>query len=177
MAGADGTMGEGRHAEGMTAAHSAYIRVETAVSVAINVVLTVVFVFVSFGGRSFVDLDGPAGILRDAIPQNVITVFMSLLVPTWLTRKRCTAGAIAPLGGGTGLLPANGVVRALVLALAVAVVAVPLTWAVLPMVSPPVWSFRSLLAFKAIYSALLAALVTPLGLLMALRDPVRGSAR
>ena len=176
MPGADGAVGGMAISPGMTAAHSAYIRVETVVSVVINVVLTVVFVFVSFGGRSFVDLDGPAGILRDAIPQNVITVFMSLLVPTWLTRKRCSAGAIAPLGGGTGRLPSNVVLRALVLAIAVAVVAVPLTWAILPVVSPPVWSFWPLLAFKAAYSALLAALVTPFGLVMALKDPLRGSA-
>jgi hypothetical protein len=173
MPGADHALGVAHGTPHLTAAHSTYIRVETAISVVINVVLTVIFVFVSFGGRSFVDLNGPGGILYDSLPQNLITVFMSLLVPTWLTRKRCTAGVIAPLGGGAGRLPANVIVRALVLAIAVAVVAVPLTWAMLPLVSPPVWGFWPLLAFKAIYSALIAALVTPLGLLVALKDPVR----
>jgi hypothetical protein len=154
----------------MSGAHQRYIRIETGISILINVALTAFFVWLNFYGRASIPLEGPSGVLRDGIPQNIITVFMSLLVPTLLTRRRCRAGDVAPLNGSLGYLPSNAILRALAVAIAVSVIAVPLTWIVLPVVSPPVWAFWPLLTFKVIYSACLAAAVTPFGLIAALKD-------
>lgn len=147
----------------MTPAHRRYILVETLVSAGINAVLSIVFTLLVFGGERLVAV--PA-LVRDALPQSFMITLMAWLVPSLLTGRRLRAGAIAPLPGRA---PRGHVaVVSLLAAVVVAAVAGAVHWAVLPVLLPPAVPFGAVLAGKAVYGALLGAVVTRVALARAL---------
>ncbi|MBJ6121995.1 hypothetical protein [Sphingomonas mollis] len=151
-------------------AHRRYLRIEMTVAAAISAVLSIVFVLLVFGAPAFVPMRGWNGLIVDAAPQSLMIALMSSLVPTWLTRRRRTAGAIAPLSAGRSW-PRPALVRSLCIAVPVAVVAV-LAHAILLPLTGERWSFVAVLSFKAIYGALLGAVVARVAVTAALADPV-----
>ncbi|NML05871.1 hypothetical protein [Sphingomonas sp. G-3-2-10] len=139
---------------------------ETAISIAINAVLSVAFALLVFGGRESIDL-AARDVLFDMAPQSFMVAFMGTLVPGLLTRKRLAAGRIA--GFGERVVPGRPVLRAFATAVAAAAAGTGLIALVQPDMSVALPVF---VAAKAVYGGVLAAIVTPLALAPLLRDPV-----
>lgn len=140
-----------------------YVRRETGVSVIINAVLSSLLFFVVFGGTEPIPTWGPAGWVLDFVPQSFMIALMSALVPGVLAQRKLRTGAVAALSGTTRL-PRNLLVRALALALASAVLGTALIAAGTFAAQQESLAFAVALTLKVAYGALLAALITPLGI-------------
>jgi hypothetical protein len=151
----------------MTPAHRRYILVETMISVIINTVISIGFVFLACGGQDRVAV---AALIPDAIPQSFMIGLMSTVVATLLTRRRVRAGAIAAMSRTFPRLLGSLPVRALVAALAATLAGLATHFVVLTTLAPDGLSLGATFAFKAIFGAILAAIVTPPMLIMALSD-------
>lgn len=127
---------------------AALIRRETAISVAINIGLSIAFYVALFG---LAVPAAPLALGRDFVPQAFMVTLMGTLVPGLLTRRK--------VGG-----PATAiVVRAIGCALAVAVLAGGGAMLLLAQATAPVTPAAAL-AVKAAFGGALAALITPAAL-------------
>lgn len=147
-----------------------YLLRETVTSILFNSAFSALFVFIVFGGRAVVPVSEVA---FDALPQSFMVVLMSTLVPTLLTRRRLSSGAVAPLPSSGIPLPRNLLLRALLLAVAAASIGGGMTLLVLPAIAPATWEFGAVLAYKIAYGAALALILTPLIVRRALSDSTR----
>jgi hypothetical protein len=123
----------------------AIVRRETAISVAINVVLSIGFFVALFG------LAGPAApvaLARDFVPQAFMVALMGTLVPGLLVR--------AKVGGAVGAV----VLRALGFAIGAALIAGGLAFLLVSRLAAPV-PVAPAIAIKAVFGGVLAAIVTP----------------
>lgn len=136
-----------------------YVLMETAISAAINAVLSVIFALVVFGTGT-VDLGARATWL-DMAPQSFMVALMGTLVPTLLTRRRVAAGRLAATVGA-----GNVAIASLATAAVAAIIGVALYAVLVPAGVLAAWLF---VLGKAIYGAALAAVVTPLALRRLLR--------
>ncbi|MEH3040473.1 MAG: hypothetical protein PGN21_10480 [Sphingomonas paucimobilis] len=144
---------------------AAYIATERRISIAVNAVLSLVFFLLVIGLPTPVPVPGMTGYAVDFVPQSFMIALMSTLVPGLLTAARIRAGRIlgsAEAGGSTVL---RALLTAIIAALAGGVVAAGLLAsgvATLPLVPA--------LIAKILYGAVLAWVVTPIGLRRALRS-------
>jgi hypothetical protein len=148
-----------------------YIALETAISVVINVGFSALFFFLVFGRTEQIALWGPGGFAFDYFPQTFMITLMSVIVPTILTRKRALAGKVTRRESAfSNRLPRNVVLRALLLAAVAAV----LLGAVAVFITDSLWSGQpthsDLRLLKMAYGAVVAAIMTPIGLVAALSD-------
>ena len=152
-----------------------YIKIETAISVVFNAVLSAAFAWFGFRGVSEVPLMGAQGMVVDLLPTTFMITFMTANIETLLTRKRMRAGTLAPLlpaPGAWAWLPRPWLWRALVLALLATAVAVPAMAGLFLLLGIEGLPFHIFVVYKLVYSALLALLVTPLILRLALGDRI-----
>ncbi|MBI1684095.1 hypothetical protein [Caulobacter hibisci] len=156
----------------MSLAHRRYVAVETAVSVVINIILSGAFTWLFFGGRTSIAYAGPHGYGVDVFPQTFAIALMSVLVPSLLTRKRLASGKAQPLAGA-GWLPARLVLRAPLLAVAATTLLGGGFYGLGQFGLPQTVTVSTLLAIKLVYGALVAVVVTPIGLIAALKEPAR----
>lgn len=152
----------------MTDAQRRYVRTEMIVAAIINAVLSIVFLLIVFGGQETIAVSGRGGLVIDAIPQTLMIVLMSMLVPTLLTRRRLAAGRIAPLVG-VPRWPHNVLLRSILAATVAAAVAWILHAALMPLTAVS-WSFQTALWFKTAYGAILGATVARFAIAAALTD-------
>ena len=152
----------------MTDAQRRYVRTEMVVAAIINAVFSIVFLLIVFGGQKTIAVGGRSGLVVDAIPQTLMIVLMSILVPTLLTRRRLAAGRIAPLAG-TPRWPHNALLRGMLTATGAAAIAWIIHAALLPLTGAN-WSLQTALAFKTSYGAILGATVARLSTGAALTD-------
>lgn len=148
---------------------SVYITKETAISIIINTMLSVVFVFVSFHGMERIPLWGHGGLLRDAIPQSLAIAFMGSLIPAWITLRRSRITGLPVPATIRRVRPRNVVLRSVLTAAAAGIVGVSL-WGILLTHLPTALQFSDVLVLKASYGAVEASVVTPIALLLALHD-------
>lgn len=152
----------------MTPRTKAWIRRETLISALINTVLSAAFFFLVFGGQEAVSLWGIGQWLFDFIPQSFMIALMSTLVPGALAAKALRAGKlhIDRKAGGpvVDVLPRRLFLRALTLALLSAAGGTALVSAVCAAGGWDALAATSALMLKLAYGALLALLVTPIGL-------------
>ena len=152
----------------VTAVHRRYIALETVISMIINIAFSALFFFLVFGRSDHIDLHGFA---LDYFPQTFMITLMSVIVPTILTRKRVNGGRLVRRGSAFGArLPKGVILRAILLACTACVtlgaVAVWITASFWP--AEPAHS--NLLLLKLAYGAVVAAILTPIGLVAALSD-------
>lgn len=162
------------------AAHRRYLVVETAISIGVNAAVSAAFAWGLFRGVTRVPLRGAQGIGADLVPTVFMITLMLTLALTLVTRRRMRAGVLAGLHEGISalprplaMLPANVLLRALVLALSLTAVLVPASVALLAAAGTESLAFDLFVGFKILYGAALGALVTPLILLRALADAPR----
>jgi hypothetical protein len=137
-----------------------YIRNETAVSMAINAVLSAAFTGLIFGRRAVVAPDGAGGYAVDFVVQSFIVILMSTLVPSLITHARLKSGKLAWAQGARPGKPPWP--RALLVATVGAVVlgGAAAAASFLAGAQP----IAVLLVVKTVYGALLALAFTPLAL-------------
>jgi len=147
---------------------TAYIRRETLVSVIINSAFSLVFFGLVFGFRRQVTVWGVGGYVFDFGPQAFMIALMATLVPGTIARRAVSAGRMAPWP--TRLpLPHTLWLTALLLALGSAAVAVGCATATLALIGRTQLAPAAALAAKLLFGAALAAIITPIGLRVALR--------
>ncbi|MEQ8405800.1 MAG: hypothetical protein RKE49_11940 [Oceanicaulis sp.] len=164
-------------------AHNAYITGETGFSVALNVAISALFAWLVFPKTGQIELYGMSGMAFDLVPTTFMITFATSLALGLITGQRVRKGKIdrqpaAQWKAGLHLLigrtlPSNPFVRAILWALSVSVVLVPLMIAGLELLDVRALSFTPFLIFKLIYGAVLALLITPPLLTSALLE--RGS--
>ncbi|HSI16832.1 MAG TPA: hypothetical protein VK980_03625 [Sphingomonas sp.] len=139
--------------------------IETLISIAINTMISVCIAWLVFGGPASV---ARRALVLDAAPQSFMIVLMSVVVPGVLTRRRMARGQIAPIAGPRPRY--SLAVRAIAMAMILAVAGVALHAVLLGSLTPQVWDLRHVITLKATYGAALAAAVTPTMLRYALRS-------
>ena len=144
-----------------------YVARETAISVLINVALSLFFTWLSFGGEAYAPRDS---VLVDFAPQTFMIALMGSLVPAAITRGKLRKGAVLPLEPGSGRYPRNLFLRSLLIAVLVALVVGGIAVALTLASGAETFSFGPLMVGKAIYGAVVALIVTPVAIRMALRD-------
>jgi len=151
---------------------TSYVRRETGVSIAINAVLSLAFYMLLFGTSGRPAVGGIGGLAFDFIPQSFAITLMSALVPGSLTISKLARGQLAPQPGHSPL-PRSLWLRSLVLASGAA-----LAGAVVALIVTLGWHSSTLAwhegaAVKILYGALLAWIVTPIGLRATLHHGAR----
>ncbi len=152
------------------AGHGRYIAVETLIGAAINLAIGLIAGLIAAGGRASEPLLGGGGMLVDMVPETFMVAFMSVLIPTLLTRNRRRKGRVrAMAGGGRSRHP---LLRAAAAGLAATIVAMPILYLLLGAMPRAEWATGPVLLFKAVYAVLLSLAVTPPALRAALREPL-----
>ncbi len=140
-----------------------HIAKETCLSVAINAILSLVFFLLVFGLREPAPVWGVGNFAFDFLPQSFMIAFMSALVPGALALRKLRTGQIN-VWQGKSRLPKTQLARALFLAVISAALGVAAAATLLGLSGREMVAWGAALAIKIAYGALLAAVVTPIGL-------------
>ncbi len=146
-----------------------YIIKESLISVAINTVLSICFVFLAFHGQSKVPLAGRHGIVADMAPQTFMVVLMSCPVPGLLTRRRFLAGTLSWQPAENKSVLSAVYITAVVTAVVGTCLVVATCSITLPHLLPTGISFAPLVIGKGLFGMVLAAMVTPWAIMRVLR--------
>ncbi len=146
-----------------------FLAVEIVINAIASGILSAVFVWLMFGGVAQVPLWGMHGLAFDLVPTTFMITLMMTLGLTVFTRWRCATGR-APTCAGATRLPRRLFWRALLLAVVLTLILVPPGIIALGMLGPDPWRYGSVMLFKIIYGVLLAAAITPIIVLAAMRE-------
>jgi len=159
----------------LSAAHKRYVKAETAVGIGFNGVLSVVF-GLPFYNVPAIPLWGAQGMAVDLVPTVFMITLVQTIIITLITRRRVKAGAVAALPEPRSaypllkLLPANVLARALLMALVLSLILVPLTIGAMAVLGVDGITFAPFISFKVVYGVAVGMLSAPLSLLAALSD-------
>lgn len=145
-----------------------YLYRETAISVAINAVLSLIFFLLVFGTPASVRVAGAGGYGMDFVPQSLMIALMASLVPGAIAAAKLRRAGLAAAEARAALLR-----RSLTTALLGAGVGAAIGWLLALLLPVAAIPLVPALFAKILYGALLAAIVTPIGLRRALRRPYR----
>jgi hypothetical protein len=140
-----------------------HIRRETAVSMAINTVLSGVFFLVAFGFVNPVPVWGVGHFVFDFWVQAFAVAFMGTLVPCALSRRALRSGRVASRPSSIRL-PANLFLRSVVLALPAAVLSLAIGAVLFRALGVAHIEWNIALAIKLAFGAGLALVITSLAL-------------
>ena len=154
----------------MTQAHQRYVLVETLISIAINLVISATFAWIVFHGRTRIPLWGGDGYAIDFAPQTFMIALMSVVVPTLITRRRVRCSQVRPRTVAKRGLPVKLRLRAPLLAVIATLVLGGAMVCLASVALPDRMDFLPLLALKLAYAAVIAGVMTPIGLRSALAD-------
>lgn len=150
--------------------HARYLRKEMLIAIVINSIFSAVFCWLVFGRSESIELWGLNGLAFDFIPQTFIITLMTTIAATLLTRMRVRRGEIAAAPGGSSRLPANVLLRAIMLGVIATVVFGGIGTALLAVTWSGAPSFGWVFTLKILYGALVAAVMSRIALRAALRD-------
>jgi len=158
----------------MSRAHGRYLLLEQGIGAGVvNFVINWVIAWAMFRGMASVPLRGDLSIANDTIGTTFFLPFLTTLFASQVVRGHVRRGRVPawPWGDGAGRrVPRWLVVRgALFGIVCVALVGVPTAYA-LGAAGVTAMDFRGFLTFKALFAAVLAALVTPFIARAALAD-------
>lgn len=137
-----------------------YVRRETAISVSINVVLSLAFFLLVFGRRDPIPVWGMGQYVFDFLPQSFMIALMSSVVPGLLAMKRRRSGLVAQASAATWL-PRRLLTRGLLVGLMAALLGTGLVALVFSALDAEVIALSTALGLKLLYGGGLAAIVTP----------------
>lgn len=168
----------------MTDAHRRYLIVEQGVGAAIfNLAVNAGIAWALFRGLSSVPLWGQQSIAGDTIATTFLLPFLTCLIVTRLAQGQVRNGRLPALEWqrathpALGRLPRGTFLRATVLGAICMVLVAPLALWSLGTLGVAALSFWHFVTFKALFAAVLAALVTPVIALCALGDAPRATAQ
>ena len=142
---------------------TSHIAKETCVSIAINAILSMVFFLLVFGPSEPAPVWGFGNYVFDFLPQSFMIAFMSALVPGTLALRKLRTGQIDVLPGKSRL-PNALLARAFLLAVISSIFGVAAAAALLELSGQEMVAWGPAFAIKIAYGALLAVIVTPIGL-------------
>lgn len=148
-----------------------YLNSQLAVSAVLNAVISALFVWLMFGGMESIPLWGMTGLAFDLVPTTFMITLMTTIALTLVTRATVRRGL--PRLDRQPNLPANFLLRAVLLAVVATLLLVPLTTAVLWLLWEQDWSYWTVMVFKIAYGVALGFLVTPIVVRAALSDRVQ----
>jgi hypothetical protein len=145
---------------------------ETLISTVPNAIVSAGFVWLIFRGQDTIPLWGMNGLAFDLVPTTFMLTLMTTIALTLIFRKRHRDGALPATGSAAAPLPLphNPLLRGLTLGLALLVLFVPASIAMLSAVWQADWSYQTVLGFKIVYGVLVGWVATPLVVLAALRE-------
>ncbi|WP_260929013.1 hypothetical protein [Novosphingobium sp. 9] len=146
---------------------SDFIRRETLTSVAINTVLSLAFFLVVFRLEARVPVWGLGNLVFDTLPQSFMITLMGVLVPGLIARAKRQAGKVEALSERS-ILPYSPWVRAIAMALVSALVCSAIALAIFAALGWQDVNWWCALGGKLVFGAMLALVVTPVGLRAAL---------
>jgi len=132
---------------------------ESIIGSVISMALSALFVFIVFDSKEPIQVFGEMGVIVDAIPQSMGIAFMATLIPTIMTRMRISNGDINAIEGRLYFLPNHAFLRSLLMGLIFTILGVTLHFVVFSVLNIESINFEDVLIFKAIYGAILGALV------------------
>jgi hypothetical protein len=143
-----------------------YVIGETAISVAINILMDAGPAAIAFGIHKAGNVTSAAALVSGAAPQLILSGLMSALVPVLLTRSRCRKGR---LWSSVDCVQPT-VLQVFLLAMGMMIVAGALGAAFLMIVLPRIAghdpSATAKVLFYGLYGAVVAVIVTPLALFL-----------
>ncbi len=148
-----------------------YIVFETCLTVLINIGFAIAAAVITFHGERWIYVSGRHGLVIDAIPQTFMGVLMTVLALLLITGLRLERGKFGEVKPRLALRHVIGI--ALLSAVACTLLCVGLLALTLPRIDLGGMSYVAMLGFKTVYSAALAAIITPLVLLMIFRGRAR----
>lgn len=157
--------------QAFTDRHWRYLRVETAISVAITALLSTAFAWAIFGSVVPVAANDPT-FRFDAVAQALIVAFMSAIVPAVLLGRRMRAGLISNAGSRALWWPSGLVRRSLAVAGLVALPAAAAHLGATSSLPDHHFSLAGLLVWKAAYGSIIAAISTAIALRLMLAQSV-----
>lgn len=148
-----------------------YVLIETGLNVIVTIIITGIVFFIGFGTSNQLSVWGMGGYAFDFVPQAFLTALISILVPGVIMRKRIAKGALSPAAADLPY-PRPLILRGLIYGLLSVVVGSG--GVALLLTAGHVNEIDWLAAFvvKAGFGALLAAIITPIGLHAVLREPM-----
>lgn len=153
----------------LSAAQRRYILLETIISMALGALFSMLMAYAVFHGDGMVDAGG-AKMQFDVLPQTFATAFMSVAVPTFLTRRRCLSGAVPTRVRGATRWPRHLLLRGIAFGLVAMVAGGALGAVVLPLWAGVLLDLPTLLAWKGVWGAVVALIITPAAIGLALGD-------
>ncbi|HUD94686.1 hypothetical protein [Sphingobium sp.] len=148
----------------------AYVRRETAISIAINAALSLAFFLAIFGLDRPIPPWGVGGWVFDFMPQGFMIALMSVLVPGIIAGRKLRSGRLVATPSSS-LLPRHLVARAILLAITSALAGSALVATFVWIGGVQMLTPLAALLFKVGYGAGLAAIITPPSLRTALSAP------
>jgi len=144
-----------------------YVRRETCVGMIINAIMSLLIFLAMFDVRRPVETWGIGQWVFDFLPQSFMVTFMSVLIPGALAHQKVRKGVLAP-EPHRSILPRNLMVRALVMAVASAIIGTAMVAGLVWLTGAEAIAPTYALILKATYGTVLALIVTPLSLRVAL---------
>lgn len=147
----------------MVLAAEEHIRRETIISVILNMVIGAGAVTLIMGTQGPVPVGGPDGFILDLIPQSFMIALMITLIPGLITERKLAAGKVTHLRG-TSRLPRRILPRALLMAVICGGIAGVIALVVGRLAGDTMISWWLAFTIMVSAAALVALIVTPLGL-------------
>lgn len=146
-----------------------YIFSETVLAIVLNIGIALFFAIVAFHGEAQIHVFGRHGLVVDAIPQTFIGAFMTVFVVLLVTGARLRQGKCGEVR------PSHPFLRVFSIAISMAVASTFICVGLIALTMPRLYiggmNYEAMLAFKCIYSAVLAMIITPLALLTIFPGP------
>ena len=144
-----------------------HIYKETLISAIINSVFSFGITYLVLGGAEVIEKQE---LVIDALPQSFFVTFFGVFIPTLLSRKKIKAGAIATLPYQKSFLPNNAFFRAVSMGLMAAIAGWLLHVVVLNGFGIEQLAINPVFVYKTLYGAVLSFVVTPIALLITLKE-------
>jgi hypothetical protein len=148
-----------------------YILIETGINVVVTIIITGIIFFIGFGNAKQLPVWGMGGYAFDFVPQSFLTALISILVPGAIMRKRIAKGALSPAAADLPY-PRPLILRGLIYGLLSVVVGSGGVALLLTVGRVNEIDWLAAFVAKAGFGALLAAIITPIGLHAVLREPM-----
>lgn len=138
-----------------------YLAVETTSSTIVNGLLNLLGAFLEFHGRTQIPTTGHGGLVQDTIGQTFIVAFLSVLVPSLLTRRRQRAAGYFEQQSEPGARkPANLYLHALTVGVVFTALGAAFNAMLLPRLFPDTVSHAHVLLYKTVYGAVVGMFAT-----------------
>lgn len=151
----------------MSSAINQHLVRETGVSAVINAAFSFGITHLLLGGNEVITRQA---LVIDALPQSFFVTFFGVCIPTLLARKKMWAGKLASLPYRKTWLPGNAMLRAILMGVIAAIAGGLLHWLVLSGLQITQLAIGAVYVYKTLYGAALSLVVTPVALLVALKE-------